>query len=248
MAIGVIELRPKACCDDKQWNPAVIGNIIRPGYVRYASAYDEKSKTTTFKTLNFNKDGHVSSTERSREQLRRSCEAPLLHRHARAIGAVGGSGYNAWHIDREDTRLVEFTSIKDLNDYLTEQKIKTVAVDPTPVNQVVLPKGTQTVQELYQELAKVMATNPAAASAPVVKCSGVVDTATMDDQQLAKQTLAISKALLTNAIDGVAKRFEKQANEEISRIYRELSPGTKIPVVALTASVVATPAKAAVKK
>lgn len=247
MAIGVIELRPKACYDDKQWKPAVVGNITRPGVLRYAADFDEKTKTATIKTLNFLKDGHVSVTERTRDQLRYSSYAPLLHRHARAIGAVGGSGYNSSHIDRDDTRLVEFKTIKHLNDYLIEHKIKPVVAEIAPANQVVLPQGQQTVQELYEQLAKVLAVDPTAATAPVVKCTGGVDTDTLEDLQLAKQTVAISKSLLANALDGVAKRFETQANAEIARIYKELSPTSKVPTVTLSATVVtakpATPKK-----
>lgn len=248
MAIGVIELRPKACYDDKQWKPAVVGNVSRPGYLRYAADYDEKSKTTTIKTLNFLKDDHVSVSDRTRDQLSYSSYAPLLHRHARAIGAIGGSGYNSSRIDREDARLVQFKTIKELNVYLAGFNIKPVAADAAPANQVVLPQGTQTVQELYEELAKVMATNPASATAPVVKCSGTVNADVLDDLQLAKQTLAIGKALLVNAIDGVAKRFETQANAEIARIYKELSPTSKVPTVTLTAAVVPSPPKVSAKK
>lgn len=248
MAIGVIELRPKACYDDKQWKPAVVGNIIRAGYLRYAADYDEKSKTATIKTLNFLKDGHVSVSDRTRDQLSYSSYAPLMHRHARAIGTIGGGGYNSSRIDRDDTRLVQFKTIKELNVYLASFNIKPVAADTAPANQVVLPQGAQTVQELYEELAKVMATNPASATAPVVKCSGAVDTDILDDLQLAKQTLAISKALLANAIDGVAKRFEAQANAEIARVYKELSPTSKVPTVALTAAVVPPAPKVPAKK
>lgn len=250
MTIGVIELRPKSCHDDKQWKPAVVGNISRPGYLRYAADYDEKAKTATIKTLNFLKDGHVSMSDRTSDQLRYGAYAPLLHRHARAIGTVSttGGGWNASHIDRDDTRLVLFKTVKELNVYLATHNIKPVVADTAPANQVVLPQGQQTVQELYQELAKVMATNPAAATAPVVKCSGAVDTDTLDDLDLAKQTLAISKALLDNALDGVAKRFELQANNEIARIYKELSPTSKVPTIALTATVVPAKPKAVVKK
>lgn len=240
MAIGVIELRPKACYDDKQWKPAVVGNISRPGYLRYAADFDEKTKIPTIKTLNFLKDDHVSVSERTRDQLRYSSYAPLLHRHARAIGAVGGTGYNSCYIDRDDTRLVVFKTIKELNVYLATHNIKPVAADVAPANQVVLPQGQQTVQELYEQLAKQLALNPASATAPVVKCSGGDDTDTLEDLQLAKQTLAISKALLSNAINGVAKRFETQANQEIARIYKELSPTSKVPTVTLSAAVVPT--------
>ena len=238
MTIGVIELRPKACYDDKQWKPAVVGNVIRPGFLRYAAEYDEKTKTATIKTLNFLKDGHVSVSDRTRDQLRYSSYSPLLHRHARAIGTVGGTGYNSGYIDREDARLAEFKTIRDLNDYLVEHKIKPVVVETAPVNQVVLPQGQQTVQELYEQLAKVMAVDPKAATAPVLKCPNAADTDTLDDLQLAKQTIAISKSLLTNAVDGVAKRFETQANTEIARIYKELSPNSKVPTVTLSAAVV----------
>lgn len=249
MAIGVLELRPKPCHDDKQWKPAVVGNISRPNTLRYAAHYDEKTKTTTIKTLTFLKDGHVSVNERTRDQLRYNAYAPLLHRHARAIGSIGsGSGWSSSHIDRDDTRLVQFKTVKELNVYLATHGIKPVVADTAPANQVVLPQGTQTVQELYEELAKVMATNPAAATAPVVKCSGAADTDVLEDAQLAKQTLAISKALLANAIDGVAKRFEAQANNEIARIYKELSPTAKVPTIALTASVVAAAPKVPAKK
>ena len=245
MTIGVIELRPKACHDDKQWKPAVVGNISRAGVLRYAAGFDEPTKTPVIKSMPFLKDGKLAYNERSRDQLRYNGYAPLLHRHSRAIGCSSG---NNSHIDRDDTRVVQFKTIAELNVYLNGHGIKTVAADAAPANQVVLPQGTQTVQELYEQLAKVMAVNPASATAPVIKCSGAVDTDTLDDMQLARQTLAISKALLTNAIDGVAKRFETQANAEIARIYKELSPTSKVPTVTLSAAVVAAPAKAAVKK
>lgn len=245
MTIGVIELRPKACYDDKQWKPAVVGNISRTGTLRYAAGYDEPSKTPVIKTMPFLKDGKVAFNERSRDQLRYNGYAPLLHRHSRAIGC---SSSNSSYIDRDDTRVVQFKTIAELNVYLTGHGIKAVAADTAPANQVVLPQGQQTVQELYEELAKVLAVNPAAATSPVVKCADAVDTDTLDDMQLVKQTLAISKSLLTNAIDGVAKRFETQANQEIARIYKELSPSSKVPTVTLSAAVVTAPAKAPAKK
>lgn len=247
MTIGVIELRPKACYDDKQWKPAVVGNVSRAGVLRYAADYDEKTKTPVIKTMPFLKDNKVAHNERTRDQLRYSSYAALLHRHARAIGTVvNGSGWNSGIIDRDDTRVVLFNTIKDLNDYLVEHKIKPVVAEVAPANQVVLPAGTQTVQELYQELAKVMAKDPTAATAPVVKCRAAADTDILEDAQLATQTLAIGKALLSNAIDGVAKRFETQANTEIARIYKELSPTSKVPTVILSATVV--PAKPATPK
>lgn len=245
MTIGVIELRPKACYDDKQWKPAVVGNISRAGTLRYAADFEEKTKTPVIKTMPFLKDNKVAYNERTRDSLRYNGYAPLLHRHSRAIGCTSGSSN---YIDRDDTRVVQFKTIAELNVYLAGHGIKTVAADKAPANQVVLPQGTQTVQELYEHLAKAMAVNPNAATAPVVKCSGTADTDTLDDLQLAKQTLAISKALLDNAITIVAKRFEVQANAEIARVYKELSPTSKVPTVTLSAAVVAAPAKAVVKK
>lgn len=249
MTIGVIELRPKACYDDKQWVPAAVGNITRPGYLRYAVESDAKGKEVTIKSINFLKGGHASNADRVRDQLRYNNYAPLLHRHARAIGTTSkDGGWQSGHIDADDTRLVEFKTIKDLNAYLATHKIAPAAPNASPVNQVVLPQGTQTVQELYQELAKVMAKDPKAASAPVIKCVGSIDTDTLTDAQMGVQTLNIGKALLTNAVDGVAKRFEHQANAELARVYKELNPGAKVPTVALTATIVPPGETVVVKK
>lgn len=240
MTIGVIELRPKSCANDKEWSPAVIGNISRPGFIRYAALHDEKTGVTIIRTLNFLKDGFVAYNERTKDQLKYSGHAPLLHRHAQAIGTItqDNRGWSAIQIEREDARLVEFKTIKEFNAYLAAHNIKAVAEDTGPTNSVVLAAGTQTVEELYKELAKVMATNPKAASAPVVKCSASSDDETLTDTQLGEQTIAVGKALLTNAVANVAKQFEIQANERIARIYKELSPTSKVPTVVLTAVVV----------
>lgn len=239
MTIGVIELRPKACHSDSQWMPAAVGTITRPNTIRYAADYDEKASDTTIKTLTFLKDGHVAWNERTKDQLKYSSYAPLLHRHARAIGtASSNGGWNSGAIDREDTRLVEFKTIKELNEYLAVHSIKPVAADETAFDAVVLAPQAQTVEELYQELAKVMATNPKAAAATVVKCSGGSDAVALTDTQLGQQTAAISKALLSSAVSNVAKQFEQQANAQIARIYKELNPRVSIPTVTLTATVV----------
>lgn len=239
MTIGVIELRPKACHNDAQWAPAVVGNVSRPSTIRYAADYDDKTGVVTIKTLSFLKDGHVAWNERTKDQLKYSSYAPLLHRHGRAIGTVSSNGgWSSGHIEREDTRLVEFKTIKELNEYLAVHGIKPVAVAKAAVDSIVLAPQTQTVEELYQELAKVMATNPKAASSPVVKCSVDLDTAVLTDEQLGQQTVAISKALLNSAVSNVAKQFEQQANAQIARIYKELNPRVTVPTVALTATVV----------
>lgn len=244
MTIGVIELRPKASCTDNQWMPAAVGNISRPGTIRYAADYDEKTDTATIKTLTFLKDGHVAWNERTKDQLQYASYAPLLHRHGRAIGTVSTSGnYSSTRIDREDARLLEFETVKAFNDYLATHGIKPVAADKAAFDAVVLAPQTQTVEELYQELAKVMATNPKAASSPVVKCSAGSNTVSLTDTQLGQQTSAISKALLSSAVSNVAKQFEQQANNQIARIYRELNPRATIPTVTLTASVVPKVAK-----
>ena len=244
MTIGVIELRPKACHNDNQWMPAVVGNISRPGVIRYAADYEEKTGVVTIKSLPFLKDGHVAGNERTKDQLKYSSCAPLLHRHGRAIGSVSSNGgWNAGAISREDTRLVEFKTIKELNEYLATHSIKPVAADKVAVDSIVLAPETQTVEELYQELAKVMATNPKAASSPVVKCSVVTNTVDMTDTQLGLQTVAISKALLSSAVSNVAKQLEQQANAQIARIYQELNPRVTVPTVTLTATVVPKVAK-----
>ncbi|MNC05683.1 hypothetical protein D3C75_531740 [compost metagenome] len=242
MTVSIIEGRTQGT---EVWSPIAVGNASARTGVRYISDLPKanaKSQTPKFAVMHFNKDGGASESEGPRRQRIYESYSPQLHKMCRALGVSfnkNGWSSSSTEIDRKSLRLLSFANHVELNKYLLEREIKPV-VSGTEVTEVTVAQSGQTVAELYQELGKVMASNPKAATAKVVAANQNSEFRLTDEQALLLQR-NIQAALIKNAGQSIAKRLESQANGDIAKLYQEF--GIKNPPTIKLVTEVVTPAK-----
>lgn len=228
MTVSIIEGRTQGT---DVWSPLVVGNANANQGVRYISNLPKanaKSQKPTFATMYFNKDGGASESEMPRRQRIYESYAPLLHSMARALDVLFHKySWSNTEIERKHLRQVTFANHTALNKYLLEREIKPVVsgTEATVVTEVVIAQD-KTVAELYQELGKVMATDPKAANAKAVVAQPMTEFKLTDDQLVLLQR-NVQASLVKNAGQSIAKRLESRANSDIAKLYQEF--GVKNP-------------------
>lgn len=251
MTIGIIEGRTQGT---EVWSPIAIGNANNSRGVRYIASLPKANATVKkpqFITMSFNKDGGASESDTPRRQRIYESYAPLLHTMCRALGVqVNSCGWSSKEIDRKHLRMVTFATSTELNVYLTANGIKTTLPD-AGVSDVVIPQTGQTVEELYRELGKMIAVDPAKATAKAVVQQQLTDFKLTDDQTVELQR-NLQAGLIKNAAANIAKRLESQANSDIAKLFKEFDAKNP-PTIQLSTTVVAPvkqakPAKEVVKK
>lgn len=229
------------------WTPIVVGNASGERGIRYIAVLpraDATKQTPIFKTITFLKDGSASDSDTTRQQLKCAGASQQLHKMAKALN-VEYSDYqwNRKQIDRESLRLLSFANHTDLNAYLLNHSIKPVVsgTEATIVTEVVIPEA-QTVAELYQELGKIIATNPKAGSAKAVVTQSLTDFKLTDDQIKLLQR-NIQASLIKNAAANIAKQLEAKANVDIVKLYQAFDVKNP-PVIKLTSEILPAAPKA----
>lgn len=243
MTVRIIEAQTRGT---DVWTPIAVGNAWGQRGIRYIAtlpAVDAKRQTPEFKTLSFNNDGGVSESETYRMQLRDGGTSSQLQKMANALN-VSKVDYS-WRIEmihRAALRMVSFCGHADLNKYLLDRQIKPVVsgTEATVVTEVQIPSGDRTLSELYQEIGKMIATDPKSGNAKVVVVPQLNEFKLTDDQIVLLQR-NLQASLIKGAGANIASRLEAQANADIAKLYQVF--GVKNPpVIKLTSEILPTKA------
>lgn len=238
MTVRIIEARSR---DTEVWTPIAVGNATGAQGIRYIATLpraDAKKQTPELKTLGFNKDGGVSEADSYRQQLRIGGTSTQIQKMCKALD-VDTTDYSWRHkqYDRKSLRLLSFSNHTQLNEYLLKHQVKPVVsgTEATVVAEMQIPEGERTVEELYQELGKIIATDPKVGKAKAVVAPQLNEFKLTDEQVLLLQR-NIQATLIKNAGASIAAQLEVKANLAVVRLYETF--GIKNPpVIKLTSEI-----------